>query len=187
MLNCAHVAYDVTWTVTYRNKIYFFIFQLILMLVLKFVQLKIFYLCCIYDYWHVENDEFSLFQQHIEIPLWAIVATTFLGCGYIFWLPCHQSVTDTDTMADPRIRPRHGHGYRHGNGHWTWTRAQTRSQTRSMTLTWKQLFKHALSQTRSNSATDTYTATIAVTGNDTNMGTATVTSTVTDTNSVTDT
>ena len=47
--NCAHVAYDVTWTVTYKNKIYFLIFQLILMLVLKCVQLKIFYLCCMYD------------------------------------------------------------------------------------------------------------------------------------------
>ena len=47
--NCAHVAYDVTWTVTYKSKIYFLIFQLILMLVLKCVQLKIVYLCCMYD------------------------------------------------------------------------------------------------------------------------------------------
>ena len=39
--NCAHIAYDVRWTVTYKNKIYFLIFQLILMLVLKFAQLNI--------------------------------------------------------------------------------------------------------------------------------------------------
>ena len=95
--NCAYVAYDVTWMFSYLYKLnLYFHFPANTNVGLEICStenslsmLHAWLMTC-----GLETGEFSFFQRHIEIPLWARVAKQFFLSNYIFWLSGHQSITN---------------------------------------------------------------------------------------------